>query len=229
MHTWETKQGTVIIKPNNIRCNCYFIVKDNNAVLVDTSIKAERAVIERAMKRSGLERPDAIILTHDHFDHAGNAEYFRRRYNCNVIIHENAYKGLTDGYTDLPDGMSQPYRSITGYINSREIILPIQRFTPCKEAIPVSDGATLTEYGINALLLSTPGHTDGSISIIVDGEIAIVGDCMVHKKRGEIFPPFAKHPNEVISSWQKLVNTGCRLFLPAHGKEISAELLKNKL
>lgn len=229
MRTWETKLGTRVIRLNNLRCNCYFIIKDTAAVLVDTSVKAERFIIERAMKKLGLEKPNAVILTHNHFDHVGNAELFRSNYSCDVIIHEADHNGLASGCTDLPDGMSQPFKAFTKYINSREIILPFQRFTPCTEAIPARSGQGLDKYGINAVLLSTPGHTDGSVSIIVDNEIAIVGDCMVHKRRGEIFPPFAKHPDEVSGSWAKLADTGCRLFLPAHGNEIPSELVKARL
>ena len=155
--------------------------------------------------------------------------FFRRKYNCDVIIHEKDYEGLRKGYTDLPDGINHPFKSATRFINSRKIILPFQKFPPCPKAIPVSDGVILKKYGINARILSTPGHTDGSISIIVDEEIALVGDCMVRSVNGEIFPPFAKHPEEVTRSWIKLINTGCRFFLPAHGNENSSEYVRKKM
>jgi len=229
VHTWITKYGTKVIRLNNFRCNCYFIVKENNAILVDTSIRAERSIIEKAMKKVGIDKPVVIVLTHNHFDHAGNVEFFRRKYNCDVIIHEKDYEGLRKGYTDLPDGINQPFKSATRFINSRKIILPFQKFPPCPKAIPVSDGVILKKYGINARILSTPGHTDGSISIIVDEEIALVGDCMVRSVNGEIFPPFAKHPDEVTRSWIKLINTGCRFFLPAHGNENSSEYVRKKM
>lgn len=229
MHTWTTVPGTKVIRLNNFRCSCYFIVKGNNAVLVDTSIRAERSIIERAMKKNGIKKPSAVVLTHNHFDHAGNAEFFRRKYKCDVLIHEKDYEGLRKGYTYLPDGMAQPFRWAVGFVNSRKIILPFQKFPPCPGAVPVSDGVTLEKYGINARIISTPGHTDGSVSIIVDNEIALVGDCMVRSVNGEIFPPFAEHPDEVAGSWIRLVNTGCRLFLPAHGKENSSEHVRKKI
>ncbi len=229
MRTWTTKPGTRIIRLNNLRCSCYFIMKDNHAVLVDTSVVAERFIIEKALKKLGIKKPDAVVLTHSHFDHAANAEFFRQKYGCDVVIHENDYEGLMNGCTDLPDGVNQPFKSFTSFINSRNIVLPMQRFTPCERAIPVSYGATLNQYGINAVILSTPGHTDGSISIIVDSEIAIVGDCMVHRFKGKIFPPFAKRPDEVKASWARLVDTGCRIFLPAHGNEAPLDIIKEKL
>ncbi|WP_347487946.1 hypothetical protein [Desulfoscipio sp. XC116] len=59
----------------------------------------------------------------------------------------------------------------------------------------------------------------GSVSIIVDEEIALVGDAMVHGISGNIYPLFVDNPKLLLNSWQKLLNTKCRLFLPAHGGE----------
>lgn len=73
--------------------------------------------------------------------------------------------------------------------------------------------------------IPTPGHTCGSVSLIVDGEIAVVGDAMVGRR--SIFPPFADDVPELVRSWQKLLDTGCGLFLPAHGRAKGRETLES--
>ena len=79
---------------------------------------------------------------------------------------------------------------------------------------------------VKAYLLHTPGHTSGSISLIIDDEIALVGDALFHILPWSVFPPFGNDIDQLIESWKKLLGTGCRLFLPAHGSEIKKELLE---
>jgi len=43
----------------------------------------------------------------------------------------------------------------------------------------------LSDYGIEAKWIRTPGHTEGSISIVFPGQTAIVGDLVVG---GSILP-----------------------------------------
>ena len=64
--------------------------------------------------------------------------------------------------------------------------------------------------------------------MIVDNEIAIVGDAMLRFFKNSVFPPFADDIKEMIKSWGKLLKTECNLFLPGHGKEIKRELLQRE-
>jgi glyoxylase-like metal-dependent hydrolase (beta-lactamase superfamily II) len=45
------------------------------------------------------------------------------------------------------------------------------------------------------------------ISIIIDDEIAIVGDAMVGTIPDSIYPPFADDKKLLIKSWKKLLKT----------------------
>jgi glyoxylase-like metal-dependent hydrolase (beta-lactamase superfamily II) len=64
------------------------------------------------------------------------------------------------------------------------------------------------------------------MSLIVDDEIALVGDCMFGVFKGSAFPPFALDVKQMIISWGKLLNTGCHLYLPSHGTADSRELVQ---
>ena len=65
--------------------------------------------------------------------------------------------------------------------------------------------------------MHTPGHTEGSISLIIDNEIALVGDTMFGAFPGTIFPPFANDESLMVNSWEKLLKTKCKVFIPSHG------------
>ncbi len=66
------------------------------------------------------------------------------------------------------------------------------------------------------------------MSIVVDHELAIVGDAMFGVFGNSVYPPFADNPEIMIDSWGKLLSTGCSSFLPGHGNEISRELLEKQ-
>ncbi len=47
------------------------------------------------------------------------------------------------------------------------------------------DEFDLSSYGINGKLIHTPGHTNSSISVVLNNGDAIVGDMIVGKKKGK--------------------------------------------
>jgi glyoxylase-like metal-dependent hydrolase (beta-lactamase superfamily II) len=64
------------------------------------------------------------------------------------------------------------------------------------------------------------------MSVVVDNEIAIVGDAMFGIFPGSVFPPYASDVKQMIASWGVLLKTDCSLFLPAHGSANSRFLLQ---
>jgi glyoxylase-like metal-dependent hydrolase (beta-lactamase superfamily II) len=64
--------------------------------------------------------------------------------------------------------------------------------------------------------------------VIIENEIALVGDTLFGIFRGSVFPPFADNPKLMVQSWKKLLDTGCTTFLPAHGSERDKAVLKRQ-
>jgi glyoxylase-like metal-dependent hydrolase (beta-lactamase superfamily II) len=46
--------------------------------------------------------------------------------------------------------------------------------------------------------------------------------------KNSIFPPYSDDAVKMIESWGKLINSGCSIFLPGHGKEIKRSLLEKE-
>jgi hydroxyacylglutathione hydrolase len=91
--------------------------------------------------------------------------------------------------------------------------------------ILVKDSFGLNTFGFNAFVRHTPGHSSGSISVIIDNQIAIVGDAMFGVFKNSVFPPFADDIKQMVLSWGELLETGCTSFLPGHGTEKDRSIL----
>jgi len=168
-----------------------------------------------------------LLLTHTHFDHCRNAAFLKKEMNLTIITSKEDENYTINGYTPLPKGTNAISRFLLVFgkrIGKKWF--GYQEFAP---DIAVKDYLSMADMGFQVEIISTPGHTSGSISIIVNKEIAIVGDTMFGIFKNTIFPPFADDEKELFKSWKKLFDTGCNLFLPGHGGEISRELVKKGL
>lgn len=85
--------------------NLYFIQADDNSwVLVDTGLPLQAWRVRSAAATLFGEKgakPLAIVLTHGHFDHAGNAQALAQEWNVPIYAHELEMPFLT-GKSDYP-------------------------------------------------------------------------------------------------------------------------------
>jgi len=100
------------------------------------------------------------------------------------------------------------------------------KYDPCEPDLVIDSDYDLTEMGFNAYLTHTPGHTAGSVSLIVDDEIAVVGDTMFGVFSRSVFPPYADDKELMVKSWGKLLETKCSEFLPSHGTANSRSIVR---
>lgn len=214
---WVTANGNNIYLVLGRRCNCFLISKDTRYILIDTSWQSEYKTLEKRIRAIiGTGRLEAIVLTHTHFDHAANAARLKEVFQARIIVHRDEAGFLEEGSSPLPQGTILFTRTLLRLVNLHDT--SFKRFEPVEADVTFEDQFDLDQFGLNARIIHTPGHTLGSCSVIIDDEIALVGDAMVGMFRGLIFPPFADDSELLINSWTRLLKTGCSLFLPAHGR-----------
>ena len=224
MKSWDTKSGYRIIRILSERSNVFLLTNGKQNILVDTSPKSKWAKLEKQLDKLKIDHIDYLILTHTHFDHVGNAHKIREKFNSKVIVHITEAQYLLSGDNIIPNG-TNPFTRVLVKLFAKRFLQGC-RYEPCSYDILVDSSFDLKEFGFNATIISTPGHSIGSMSVIVDNEIAIVGDAMFGIFPWSVFPPYASAVKQMIESWGVLLKTDCSLFLPGHGSADSRSLLQ---
>jgi hydroxyacylglutathione hydrolase len=217
----RTQHGTEISRLTPARCNIYLISRSGENIIIDSGIQSDRARIRNALERKNL-KPEALILTHSHFDHAGNAAWLRKEYDAKIIVHASEREALAAGDMPIPGGT---YSFTKRLSTVGRKITSIFRYESCSPDIVVDTFLDLSELGFNGYLMHTPGHSPGEIAVVIDDEAAFTGDSVIGTIPGSPFPPFADDVEELLRSWKKLLDTGCHIFLPGHGKPVTREEL----
>lgn len=154
--------------------NTYAVGDPNGKwVLVDTGLPGFANYVERLVDNYAARPPSAIVLTHGHFDHAGNALTLAERWNVPIYAHPDELPFLT-GRSDYPP--ADP--SMGGAIAQFSRAFPTAGYDLGErvEALP-EDGSLpgLPDWR----WLATPGHSPGHISLFrrSDGFL-IAGDAL---------------------------------------------------
>ncbi len=163
-------------------CSVY-VIDAGELVLIDTGAGVNAPQIVRNIELAGLDtaRLSTVILTHNHIDHIGGAQYIRDHFQARIVIHE----------LDAP-ALEQADLKKTGasWYNLRfNPLKPDRKLTGKQE--------TLTFGDLNVNCLHTPGHTPGSISVYVDvdGQRILFGQ--------DIHGPFLPEFGADLSAWRR--------------------------
>lgn len=212
--------------------NAFLIKSELGAILVDTGLPKTEKKLEKILKINNMKMSDIklIVITHAHVDHAGNASLLRKLTNAKILAHENDLK-----YYERKELMSFCSSGWFGKIFLKTNLMdePYEAFTP---DIMISGSHTfdLKSFGINGRVVSTPGHTEGSLSIVLENNVAIVGDLIssgillggiINTSKAKS-PPFEDNPNLVAKQLLNITDMGSKTFLMGHGGPLKAEEVK---
>lgn len=222
--SWTTKSGHRLIRVLSGRSNVFLLTNGSKNILIDTSPQRLWNKLEKNLTFLNIKHIDYLILTHSHFDHAGNARKIREKYKASVIIHRDEADYLSAGGFTIPKGTNL-FSKVIVYLLANKLT-PRPGYEPCQYDISIDTKFDLNYFGFNAYILHTPGHSPGSVSVIVDDEIAVAGDAMFGVFKWSIFPPFAQDTVKLIKSWGYLLETNCSVFLPSHGSSNSRQLVQ---
>lgn len=211
------------IVPFRLRRSNAYLVLGNRPILVDTGSPGEEEVLTRMMAKVGVALRDLalILLTHGHNDQAGSAAALQRASQAPVAIHAADAHMLANGRNDELRPISLEARLIRPWVDR-----PFPRLQPNRllTAAQLAGTMSLTPFGVEAQVISTPGHTPGSISVIMPNGEMIVGDLWMGGWLGGALdrqrpndPYFVDNPAALRASRQAILNRRPLELLVGHG------------
>ena len=190
------------IVTGNLEVNSYLLTKDGeNAILIDCGDDYNKII--EAKKELGL-KVRAVLLTHAHFDHSGSAKRLQDD-GVKIYISEKDAPKLKNS-----DNLAFHFGI---------------KFNELEPDYIFSDGDVLNLYGIEIKVVSTPGHTDGSVCFIIEDKI-FSGDTLFKLSFGRTDFPTGniKH---LVSSIKKLFKCyGGFLVFAGHGESTNIDYEK---
>ncbi len=156
-----------------INSRMYIFIGEGRALIVDPCISEETVDFFKAERISHL----LIILTHEHYDHISGVNYLRERFDTEVIASTTCAK-----MTISPrKNQAQYFRALMRILNKNTDLLEYYDENYSCEVDETFDGEYIFNWQQHTLQLTeTPGHSEGSICILVDNEIVFTGDSLVN-------------------------------------------------
>ena len=222
----------VEIVPIPLRIETCYVLREAGVIAIDAGPPGRAEQFVRLLALAGIRPADVqlIILTHGHWDHVGSARDLKTLTGGKLAMHEAERACLEQSLTTLPQGAT----------TWGKVLIAIQRLFLPKITIPTAtvdvilgdQPLPLRGYGIPGCILHTPGHTPGSVSVLLESGEAFVGDLAMNGfplRRTPGLPIFADDAAEVIHSWHRLLEAGARIIYPAHGKPFLADVLRRAI
>ncbi len=199
-----------------------FLIKGDKPMLVDTGIPGGSEKIIKSLSSSDIDPKDIslILLTHCHYDHCGSTAELKKLTGAKVAIHRLCADSLKYGASE----------EIIAYDLKGKIIRLVLPEKPFEGSIPdllIDDELDLADFGVKGRAIHTPGHTPGSISVILDSGEAIVGD--LASGAPIKWPVFATDLQRVKESLKRVMSFKPTKIYVSHGGSLEPETVRNML
>lgn len=217
--------------------NYYLEPCSNGFLLIDAGWHGKVEKFKNGLKMLGV-KPDEIkyiLLTHHHHDHVAIVQEVKTITNAKLIVHKNQIPYLERGVTNTVD--IKQYNRVLRLID--RFTKPFIKYNYPPIAINsydtiMSDDINdniLRNIGVEGKIVSTPGHSNDSVSILLDNGTAYVGDLAMNIKSmkcisGMPLPIEAEDFEQVKFSIKNLIHLGANIFYPSHGEVITKEMIE---
>ena len=173
----------------------YYLVETGKAyMMVDAGWPGTLPKLVNACKRKGisLKQIEHLLVTHYHPDHAGLVQELKAQ-GARLIVMENQPAFIAP---------------MAKYMKPEQHYLPIELNNNIEMTFAGSRDF-LQKIGIQGEIIATPGHSDDSVTLVLDEGPAFIGDLAL---------PTSDDPQDPTrASWERIRTLGAKIAYPGHG------------
>ena len=167
--------------------NMYVLEEDNHLIIVDPcemDIDTKEKVV------------DYIFLTHEHYDHISGVDFWRAKTNAKVLCSKQCGENIREPRINL----SYMFKEFCELQTVREITDPVENveYVTCAD-ITFEDTGTVEWCGNELKMFTTPGHSAGSSSLLVNGKMLFSGDTLFRD-----YPVVGMFPGSCKDDWKEI-------------------------
>jgi endoribonuclease LACTB2 len=179
----------------NKSIHLYLLESDTHLLLIDSGFPNTLFELGRAMRNTGykIKDIDYLIVTHFHVDHAG-------------AVQELKNEGVSFVLFDIQQNFIQPLELMA---KDKWVYTSIQ----LNDNVIMTTGNSrefLKQLNLDGQIIATPGHSDDSISLLLDSGEVFTGDLMAEHL-------IMDNTSIEKKSWEKLKTMGAKNVFPSHG------------
>jgi glyoxylase-like metal-dependent hydrolase (beta-lactamase superfamily II) len=180
--------------------NYWVVSAGRNRLLVDLGWPGRAAALLANLERMGVPLAELRygLATHYHIDHAGAAQDLKLRGVPLLVMQEQVHAIPLMKHSVKP---VDHYTEITTHDN---VVIS-----------SAESRSFLRRLGMEGEILPTPGHSDDSVTLVLDVGCAFTGDLTMERMVGQ------ENPEVVMRSWQLLRDRHVTTIYPGHGAPYS--------
>ena len=225
-----TQPAPGVHRLSSVYTNWYLIEAGGRLTVLDAGLPGDWREFLSALSRLGYSPADidAVLITHHHRDHAGNAERLRSS-RARVFAHP-ADAPYLSGDQHLSDRGIVRYiwRPWYAFYILSYLARGITRTPPVAQLDHLEDGEVVDVPG-SPRVIHAPGHTAGSCALLLEEQsLLFTGDALVtldvaRGPRGRQGPQIVRGPHTAdadlaAESLDVLAATNAQTLLPGHGE-----------
>lgn len=196
---------------DGVNCNVYLVEDGGKLLLIDTGLPRSDKKIIKAIENLNRSPSDVstIVITHFHMDHVGSLKKMKEATGAKVAVHE-ADADFVAGTKEAPKPKNLMIRALSSVMKS----------TPVEPDLRLKEGDKIGRLQV----ISTPGHTEGSISLLdSEQKVMFVGDAVRFMDGKLVGAPaqFTLDEAKAKESIGKIATYDFNIMLSGHGQPLT--------
>ncbi len=201
--------------------DCFIIQGECGSILIDTGINFTRERYLEVFAQHQIKASDIslLVITHGHSDHFAHLSLLKELTGAAIICHKDAVGPITTGKSApvIPGNW-------VGSIMKQIFKGRLTDYVPVHPDIVCDDVYDLSAHGIQGKIMHTPGHTDCSVSVILNSGDAFTGDMFMvnpFKANHPLPAVFIVNRSQLLASMRKVLDSGAQTIYGSHGGRFS--------